>query len=80
MLHNYYGALCGSLAYAYLLSEDIRYLKVGRIILRYLLDQQDWSEDPSRRGSIAMNSIGLSLVFFGVPPLLDAMNKTGLEE
>ena len=80
LLHNYYGALCGSLAYAYLLSEDIRYLKVGRIILRYLLDQQDWSEDPSRRGSIAMNSMGLSLVFFGVPPLLDAMNKTGLEE
>ena len=78
--HNYYGALCGSLAYAYSLSGDIRYVKVGRIILRCMHEEQDWSDDPCRRGSIAMNSMGLSLVFFGVPPLLDAMDKAGLEE
>ncbi len=78
--HSYYGALCGPLAYAYYLTGDIRYLKTGRVLLRDLRDQQDWSEDPSRSGSIAMNSMGLSLVFFGVPPLLDAMCKAGLEE
>ena len=77
---HYYGVLCGSLAYAYHLTRERRYLAVGQSILRTLRSMQDWSENPSRRGAVAMTPTALSLVYFGVPPLLQALEEAGMEE
>ena len=41
---------------------------------------QDWSDDPKRRGSVGMSPMGLSLLFFGVPCLLEALAEAGMEE
>ena len=67
---HYGGILCRHLAYAHRLSGDSRYLETGLKILEQLIDAQDWSEDPRKRGSIDMNPSTLSLLFFGVPGLL----------
>ncbi len=77
---HYYGSLCGSLARAYRLTGEQRYLEVGRTVLRHVRAAQDWSEHPSRRGAVAMNPTALSLVYFGVPPLLEALTEAGMEE
>ncbi len=77
---HYYGVLCGALAYAYRLNGERGYLEVGRTILRQLMAAQDWSEHPSRHGAVAMTPTALSLLYFGVPPLLAAMAEAGMEE
>ena len=77
---HYYGILCGSLARAYSLTDQKRYLAVGQAILRHLRSAQDWSENPNRRGAVAMTPTALSLVYFGVPPLLAALTDAGMEE
>ena len=77
---HYYGILCGSLARAYHLTGQPRYLEVGQSILRALRQTQDWSDHPSRRGAVAMNPTALSLVYFGVPPLLAALTDAGMSE
>ncbi len=77
---HYHGILCGSLARAYRLTGEQRYLEVGRAVLRHLRAAQDWSEHPSRHGAVAMNPTALSLVYFGVPPLLEALTDAGMEE
>ena len=41
---------------------------------------QDWSDDPKRRGAVSMSPMGLSLVFYGVPYLLEALAEAGIEE
>jgi len=80
LTQHYYGVLCGSLAYAYRLTGERRYLEVGQKIVRHLRQIQDWSGHPSRHGAVAMTPTALSLVFFGVPPLLAALGEAGMEE
>ena len=70
---HYGGILCRHLGYAHRLTGDHRYLETGLKILEQLIDAQDWSEDPRKRGSIDMNPSTLSLLFFGVPGLLAAL-------
>ncbi len=67
---HYGGILCRHLGYAYCLTGDDRYLETGMKILKLLIDAQDWSDDPRKRGSIGMNPTSLSLLFFGVPSFL----------
>lgn len=77
---SYHGVLCGSLAYAWRLTGKQGYLTVGRAVLAELIAQQDWSDRPDYRGAVAMHPTALSLVFFGVPPLLGALAEADLEE
>lgn len=77
---SYHGVLCGSLAYAWRLTGKRGYLEVGRAVLAELSAQQDWSDRPDYRGAVAMHPTALSLVFFGVPPLLGALAEADLEE
>ena len=70
MKEHYGGILCRHLGYAYRLTGDGRYLETGLKILARLIDGQDWSDDPRKRGSIDMNPSSLSLLFFGVPGFL----------
>ena len=70
---HYGGILCRHLGYAHRMTGDHRYLETGLKILEQLIDAQDWSEDPRKRGSIDMNPSTLSLLFFGVPGLLAAL-------
>ena len=77
---SYHGVLCGSLAYAWRLTGKRGYLTVGRAVLAELIAQQDWSDRPDYRGAVAMHPTALSLVFFGVPPLLGALAEADLEE
>ena len=77
---SYHGVLCGSLAYAWRLTGKRGYLTVGRAVLADLIAQQDWSDRPDYRGAVAMHPTALSLVFFGVPPLLGALAEADLEE
>lgn len=70
---HYGGILCRHLGYAFRLTGDNRYLETGLQILEQLIDAQDWSDDPRKRGSIDMNPTYLSLLFFGVPGFLTAL-------
>ena len=67
---HYGGILCRHLAYAHRMTGDTRYLETGMEILKQLIDAQDWSDDPQKRGSINMSPTHLSLLFFGVPVFL----------
>ena len=77
---HYGGILCRHVAYAYRLTGDRRYLETGREILRLLVHMQDRSGDPKRHGAIGMSPTYLSLLFFGVPFLLQVFNETEMEE
>ncbi len=70
---HYGGILCRHLGYACRLTGDNRYLETGMKILKQLIEAQDWSDDPRKRGSIDMNPTYLSLLFFGVPGFLAAL-------
>ena len=72
---HYGGILCRHLGYAYRLTSDSRYLETGMAILELLIDAQDWSDDPRKRGSIDMNPTSLSLLFFGVPSFLAELRR-----
>ncbi len=72
---HYGGILCRHLGYSYRLTGDHRYLETGLEILKQLIDAQDWSDDPRKRGSIDMNPTYLSLLFFGVPGLLAEIRR-----
>ena len=72
---HYGGILCRHLGYACRLTGDRRYLETGLEILQQLIDAQDWSDDPRRRGSIDMNPSNLSLLFFGVPGFLAEVRR-----
>lgn len=72
---HYGGILCRHLGYAHRLTGDHRYLETGLKILEMLIDAQDWSKDPRKRGSIDMNPSTLSLLFFGVPGLLAEVRR-----
>ena len=77
---QYGGILCRHLAYAWRLSGDATYLDIARQVLAHLLTMQDSSDDPRRRGSVGMSPMYLSLVFFGVPYLLQALRDAGVGE
>ena len=72
---HYGGILCRHLGYAFRLTGDRRYLETGLEILQQIIDAQDWSDDPRRRGSIDMNPSNLSLLFFGVPGFLAEVRR-----
>ncbi len=76
----YGGVICRHLGYAFHLTGDRRYLEVGRKVLRLLIDQQDWSEDPMQHGAVSMNPTHVSTLFFGAPFLLGMMREAGMEE
>lgn len=77
---HYGGILCRHLAYAWRLSGNEAYLAVGRAVLRHLMSMQDRSDDPMRHGAIGMSPMYVSLTFFGVPYLLQALSEAGLAE
>ena len=77
---HYNGVLCRHLGRAYQLSGERRYLEVGQRILQSLIEAQDWSDDPRKRGAVAMNPTAFSLLFFGVPLLLGALKEATMEE
>ena len=66
--------------HAYRLTGQTRYLEIGRTVLRQLIADQDRSDDPHRRGSIAQSPMYVSLLFFGVPCFLEALQEAGLGE
>ena len=74
------GVLCRHLSYAYKLTGERGYLEVGRQLLRRLAESQDWSDDPKRRGAVGMSPMYLSLLFYGVPHLLSALQDAGMDE
>ena len=74
------GILCRHLAYAWRLSGDRAYLEIGRDLLRRLVEQQNWSDDPRFRGALGMSPTDLSYCLFGVPSLLDALHAAGMDE
>ena len=47
---RYGGIICRHLAYAYQLTGEQKYLEIGRTVLRRLIEDQDWSDDPKASG------------------------------
>ena len=77
---SYHGVLCGELAYAWRLTGERNYLEVGQKVLANLIERQNWSDNPDYRGAVEMHPTALSLIFFGVPFLLGALEEAGLGE
>jgi len=77
---HYGGILCRHLGYAYRLTGEQRYLQVGQQVLRHLIESQDHSEDARKRGAVGLSPMYVSLLFFGVPYFLGALQEAGLEE
>ena len=77
---HYYGIVCRHLAYAWRLTGRESYLEIARAVLERLMQMQDRSDDPKRRGSVGMSPMALSLLFFGVPYLLEALAEAGMDE
>ena len=77
---HYGGILCRHLAYNWRLTGDVRYLQIGQDVLETVVQMQDTSDDPMRRGALAMSPMYVSLVFFGVPYLLEALREAELDE
>ena len=48
-------------------------------MLRHLMDEQDWRDDPKRQGSIGMSPTYLSTLFFGVPFFLKTLKEADME-
>ena len=80
MQQRYGGVICRHLAYAYQLTGERKYLEIGRAVLRRLIDDQDWSDDPKRRGAVELSPMTVSLLFFGVPFFLGKLSEAGMEE
>jgi hypothetical protein len=77
---HYYGILCRHLGYAHRLTGERRYLEIGQKLLQQLIESQDWSDDPRKRGAVAMTPTAVSLLFFGVPFLLEELENVGMGE
>ncbi len=77
---RYGGIICRHLAYAYQLTGERKYLEIGRIVLRDLIEGQDWSDDPRRRGAVELTPMTVSLLFFGVPFFLGKLSEADMEE
>ena len=72
---RYGGIICRHLAYAYQLTGEQKYLEIGRGVLRDLIEGQDWSDDPKRRGAVELTPMTISLLFFGVPYFLGKLSE-----
>ena len=77
---RYGGIICRHLAYAYQLTDDRKYLEIGRRVLRDLIDGQDWSDDPKRQGAVELTPMTISLLFFGVPYFLGVLSEAEMGE
>ena len=77
---RYGGIVCRHLAYAYQLTGERKYLEIGRTVLRRLIEDQDWSDDPKRRGAVELSPMTISLLFFGVPYFLGRLGEAGMGE
>ena len=77
---RYGGIICRHLAYAYQLTGERKYLEIGRAVLRRLIEDQDWSDDPKRRGAVELSPMTVSLLFFGVPFFLGKLGEAHIEE
>ncbi len=77
---RYGGIICRHLAYAYQLTSERKYLEIGRIVLRDLIEGQDWSDDPRRWGAVELTPMTISLLFFGVPFFLGKLSEVDMEE
>ena len=77
---RYGGIICRHLAYAYQLTGERKYLEIGREVLRDLIEGQDWSDDPKRRGAVELTPMTISLLFFGVPYFLGKLSETEMGE
>ena len=77
---RYGGVICRHLAYAYRLTGNRQYLEIGREVLRGLIADQDWSDDPMKRGAVELSATSVSLLFFGVPCLLEQLEAAGMGE
>ncbi len=80
IMQSYGGIICRHLGYAYRLTGKQCYLHIGQSVLQHLIGSQDWSDHPKRRGAVGMSPMYLSLHFFGVPLLLDALQDAGMNE
>ena len=80
MEQRYGGIICRHLAYAYQLTGEQKYLEIGRTVLRRLIEDQDWSDDPKRRGAVELTPMTVSLLFFGVPFFLGKLNEAEMGE
>ena len=77
---RYGGIICRHLAYVYQLTGERKYLEIGRTVLRRLIEDQDWSDDPKRRGAVELSPMTVSLLFFGVPFFLGALSEAEMGE
>jgi DUF1680 family protein len=77
---RYGGIVCRHLGFAYRLTGDKAYLEIGQSVLGKLMADQDWSEDVRRRGAVGLSPMFVSLLFFGVPYFLGALEEAELEE
>ncbi len=77
---RYGGIICRHLAYAYQLTGERKYLEIGRTVLRRLIEDQDWSDDPKRRGAVELSPMTVSLLFFGVPFFLEKLSEADMGE
>ena len=77
---RYGGIICRHLAYAYQLTDDRKYLEIGRTVLRRLIEDQDWSDDPKRQGAVELTPMTISLLFFGVPYFLGKLSEADMGE
>ena len=80
MQQRYGGVICRHLAYAYQLTGEPKYMEIGQAVLRRLIEGQDWSDDPRRRGAVELTPMTVSLLFFGVPFFLGKLSEAGMEE
>ena len=80
MEQRYGGIICRHLAYAYQLTGEGKYLEIGRAVLRRLIEDQDWSDDPKRRGAVELSPMTVSLLFFGVPFFLGKLSEADMGE
>ena len=53
--------------------------RAASFLLEDLIDSQDQSDDPRRRGSVGLSPMYLSLHFFGVPYLLGVLKAAETE-
>ena len=77
---RYGGIICRHLAYAYQLTGERKYLEIGRTVLRRFIEDQDWSDDPKRRGAVELSPMTVSLLFFGVPFFLGKLGEAEMGE
>jgi hypothetical protein len=77
---RYGGIVCRHLGYAFRLGGNKSYLEIGRQVLGQMMQDQDWSDDPRRRGAVGLSPMFVSLLFFGVPYFLGALEEAEMEE